>query len=156
MQLFLDLDGVLADFDGHYERLFGHRLDRTVVDPPNLWENISTEQTFYRDLPPLPDAMELWEGVKHLDPVILTGLPKASRGVPLAEKHKREWVAEHFGATVSVVCCLSKDKRCHGKPGDVLIDDWAMYRHLWIAMGGIFILHTSAKNSLYALRTLCS
>jgi uncharacterized protein YfaT (DUF1175 family) len=40
------------------------------------------------------------------------------------------------------------------KPGDILIDDFDKYRHLWIEAGGIFIHHTSAAASIRALREL--
>lgn len=149
-RLFLDLDGVLADFDAHYERLFDVRLHRGMgEDPPGLWDNIRNAGTFYRDMPLMPDALELWEGVKHLSPTILTGVPYHQ--VPEAEAHKRAWMAERFGADVSVVCCKSRDKRLHGRPGDVLIDDWDKYEWLWKAMGGAFILHRTARESLRRL-----
>ena len=34
------------------------------------------------------------------------------------------------------------------QPGDILIDDWPKYKHLWEEAGGIFILHTSAAQSI--------
>lgn len=151
MQLFLDLDGVLADFDGFYEYHFGCRLPRELTggDPPGMWDNIRSHGSFYRSMPVLPDALTLWEGTKHLNPIILTGVPYSQ--VPDAHAHKTAWVAEHFGATVPIICCKSKDKCLHGKPGDVLIDDWPRYKSLWIKMGGTFIRHTSARKSLQEL-----
>ena len=38
--------------------------------------------------------------------------------------------------------------------GDILIDDWTKYRHLWLAAGGIWITHTSAQGSIAELRKL--
>jgi hypothetical protein len=32
--------------------------------------------------------------------------------------------------------------------GDVLVDDWPKYRHLWEAAGSIFILHENADKSI--------
>ncbi len=153
MQLFVDLDGVLADFDGFYLRHFGTTLDRfSESDPPGMWDNIRSHGRFYREMPVMAGAYELWNGVQHLNPIILTGVPYYQ--VPEAEGHKREWLRENFGADVRVICCKSKDKRLHGKPGDVLVDDWFKYRHLWEEMGGVFILHTSAKDSLAQLEGL--
>ena len=40
------------------------------------------------------------------------------------------------------------------KPGDILIDDYLTYRHLWEEHGGTFIHHTSAKESLQQLAAL--
>jgi 5'(3')-deoxyribonucleotidase len=148
-QLFVDLDGVLADFDGFYFSQFGIRPDRHAPDPPDFWPRIHRHGRFFRDLPMLPDALALWEGVKerHPEPIILTGVPKS----PIVEEHKREWVREHISPVAPVICCPSRDKRKHAAPGDVLIDDWHRYRHLWEDMGGIFILHVDAVSSLAAL-----
>jgi 5'(3')-deoxyribonucleotidase len=149
-QLFIDLDGVLADMLGYYAEQFNERLDRNdVVDPPNLWENICRSGTFFRDLPLLHDARELWDGAKrlHPKPIILSGIPRKTT-YPHAEQQKREWVAQHIERDATVICCESRHKRLYGKPGDVLVDDWHKYRDAWEEMGGIFILHTSAASSL--------
>lgn len=147
-QLFIDMDGVVADFDAFYLEKFGVRLDRdSDVDPPGMWDNIKSIGTFYLDLPPMKDCHELWRGAKllHPKPVFITGVPYS---VMDAEAHKREWLKRHIGEDAEIVCCRSRDKRLHGKPGDILIDDWFKYRHLWEEMGGVFILHSSAADSL--------
>lgn len=153
-QLFVDMDGVLADFAAHYGLHFGLYLDRLASEPPDMWDNIRSLRTFYRDLPLLPDARELWDGCcrLHARPVVLTGVPY--REVPEAEPQKRAWLAEHLGADVPVICCRSKDKRLYGRPGDVLVDDWPKYRVLWEAMGGTFVQHRSAATTLPVLRAL--
>jgi len=53
-----------------------------------------------------------------------------------------------------MIACASRDKCKFAKPGDVLIDDWTKYRDLWLAMGGRFITHTSAENSIQQLKEL--
>ncbi len=153
MRVFVDLDGVLADFDAGYEVVFGVKPPRALglAEPPNFWDGLKQHPHFYRSLPLLPDAEALWDGVERaigITPTILTGVP---RSLPHADADKRAWVAQHFGATVPVICCPSKDKRNHGRPGDILIDDWDKYRPLWQEMGGTFILHTSASDSLRRL-----
>lgn len=154
-QLYLDQDGVLADFDGYYLRTFGTPLERSPDgdDPPNMWENIRRHGMFYRHMTLMPDAMALWEGVRHLSPIVLTGVPFDR--VPGAEAQKCAWLREHLGASVPVICCEARDKYLHAAPGDILIDDWAKYRDLWEAIGGRFILHTGAVSSLRELEALC-
>jgi hypothetical protein len=154
VSLFIDLDGVLSDFNGFYLQQFGARLTRQQgdKDPPDMWENIRRHGTFYREMPPLQDARELWEGVRRWNPVVLTGVPYVE--VPTAEAQKRAWLKEHLGSDVPIICCRSKDKRLHGKPGDVLVDDWDKYQNLWVNMGGIFVLHRSARETLAVLDNL--
>lgn len=154
-QPFVDLDGVLADFDGHYEKLFGVRPNQDTYDPPDMWDNIRDNKTFYRDQPLMPDAMELWEGCKrlHVNPIILTGIPYS---IPNVKKQKQEWAWEYFGHDVEIICCRSVDKYKYMKNrGDILIDDRLKYSDHWKNAGGIFILHTSSKSSLEKLARLC-
>ncbi len=148
-RLFIDLDGVLADFDCHYHRCFGVRLDRNGSEPKDLWKNIRARGSWFRSLPLMPDARELWSGVVQFNPTILTGL--SAEKYPAGEDEKRAWVADHFGPDVPVIVCRSRLKSTHGRPGDILVDDWRKYQHLWEGMGGLFVLHTSAATSLQAI-----
>lgn len=151
MQLFLDCDGVMADFDTYAEKIFGlpPRKAETKLGRPRFWADLQSHEGFYEKLPLMPDAMELFEAVKHLNPPILTGLPQGD----WAEPQKCAWGRKHFPDT-KMICCASKDKRNHMQPGDVIVDDWPQYKGLWEEAGGIFVLHTSAKDSIAKLRDL--
>lgn len=146
--VFLDCDGVLADFDTYAEAYFGMnpREYEKRMGSKKFWEQLEAKGDFYRNLPLMPDAMALFEGVKHLHPTILTGCPRGN----WAQGQKVAWAAEHFPG-VPIITCRSADKRDYAKPGDVLIDDWPQHRHRWIEMGGIFIVHHDAVSSLAAL-----
>jgi hypothetical protein len=144
--LFIDLDGVLGDFFGCYRELFGRDLDRTGFDQ-SAWNDVNTHPTFFVEMPKLHDADELWEGALQLHPapIVLTGYPEHS---PHVAGQKVEWVRRNLPGAPPPIVCLSREKFRHGNPGDVLIDDWARYRHLWEEMGGVFVHHTSAMDSL--------
>lgn len=150
-QLFLDLDGVLGDFDISAADIFGlpPRNAEAAFGAKRFWADLQSHPGFYENLPLMPDAMELFEAVRHLNPIILTGLPQGD----WAEPQKRTWGRKNFPET-KMICCASKDKRNHMLPGDVLVDDWPKYKELWEDSGGIFILHTSAQNSIAQLREL--
>jgi len=152
-QLFLDLDGVLGDFDQHYENLFGIRPNQDLYEPSDLWEQIRKHGNFYRTQPLMSDARELWDGVRamKLVPIILTGIPD---NIPNVKEQKQQWVAEHFGPTALIICCRSVNKKLYGKPGDVLVDDRLKYAHHWTKMGGVFVHHTSASDTLRRLAPL--
>lgn len=154
-QVFVDMDGVLADFDSMYEAVFGVTLDRNGSEPPDLWQNIRDYRgRFFLELPLEDDARVLWDGVRALypQPIILSGADP--RKYPGIIEQKQEWITQHIGLGVPLITCRSRDKCKHGKPGDILIDDWKKYRHLWEQMGGTFILHTSAVESLSQLAEL--
>jgi 5'(3')-deoxyribonucleotidase len=147
-QLFLDLDGVLADFDTGYRERFNVVSDKALDNVD--WSLVRDTPNFYRDLPPMPDMLELYHGVlnRGYSPIILTGVPTS---VVEAPANKRAWVDKHLGPDVHMIACLSKDKCVHGRVGDILIDDWEKYQRLWLDMGGFWITHTGAEASLLRL-----
>jgi hypothetical protein len=147
-RLYLDCDGVLADFDhgatailGMKPKAFEHRhgLGR-------FWQKLASAPDFYFSLPLMPDAMRLFDAVKHLHPVILTGLPRGN----WAADQKMRWAAQHFPG-VRMITCMARDKRNHAKDGDVLVDDNDKFRHLWEQAGGIFVHHKNAEASIAEL-----
>jgi 5'(3')-deoxyribonucleotidase len=149
VQLFLDCDGVLADFDAAFKAAFGHepRDYESSRGSSVFWRDIRNDAPeFYRNLPLMPDARELFDAVKHLRPIILTGCPMGG----WAEAQKIAWAAEHFPGT-PMITCMSRDKRVFCQPGDILVDDLLRYRDRWIEAGGVFVHHTSAKSTLAAL-----
>jgi len=151
-RIYLDCDGVLADFDRAFIDLFGHKPRDYEAEhgTTKFWESIPAKNPqFYRNLPVMPGAIELFGKVHHLRPVILTGCPRGG----WAEPQKLAWAAEHFPGTPMVVC-QSRSKRDYCLPGDVLIDDWLKYRDLWEAAGGIFVHYTTVDEALAALQEL--
>ena len=151
-RLFVDLDGVLADFYGFYSTTFGVQIEQNE-NGKEFWDNVRNHGTFYRDQPLMDDALDLWHGLKkfNIDPVILTGIP---RSIPNVALHKRLWVDQHISPFVRLITCRSADKKVYGMPGDILIDDRLKYSHLWVEMGGIFVHHTSAQDTLRQLAAL--
>jgi len=149
-QLYLDCDGVLADFDKGAAAVLGmparqfekrHGLGR-------FWQKLATAPDFYFSLPLMDDATELFEAVRHLKPVILTGLPRGN----WAADQKVRWAALHFPGT-RIITTMARDKRDHAKEGDVLVDDQDRHRDRWEEIGGVFIHHRNAQQSIETLRS---
>ena len=147
-RLFLDADGVLADFDEGARRLFG--MDPAKFEAKHgrreFWRRIATAQNFYGSLPEMADARILFAGVEHLAPTILTGLPIGNWAAP----QKVDWAAEHFPG-VPIITCMARDKHKHMKRGDVLVDDRENHRSAYEAAGVRFVHHKSAEDSLKQL-----
>jgi hypothetical protein len=144
-RLFLDMDGVLADFDTGYEARFGMRPDKAKDDVD--WKKVEAAQDFYATLPPMADLPILWDYARRFEPTVLTGIPR----IPGVYEQKRVWVQQYLGADVEVIGCRSADKADHCAPGDVLVDDWEKYRHKWVAAGGVWITHVSAVDTIKRL-----
>jgi len=148
-QLYLDCDGVLADFDTGATAVLGlaPKAYEARHGKGRFWAKLARAPDFYFGLPLLPDAMRLFDAVKHLDPVILTGLPQGN----WAADQKVRWAAKHFPGT-RIITTLARDKRNHAKAGDVLVDDMLRHAHLWEEMGGIFVHHQSVDETLERLK----
>lgn len=138
-QLFLDLDGVFADFDGFVEKEFGIVNNRTD-ERTDFWDILrGYPGRLYHDMAPLPYATELYNRLIHFRPVILTGVPWS---ISRAAQDKREWVATHLDPNVQVVTCASRNKWKYQLPGDVLLDDSVKHQPRWEEKGGIWITFT--------------
>jgi hypothetical protein len=146
-QLFVDMDGVLADFDAHHEAVFGVRSDKRLDNVD--WAAVRKVKDFYLNIPPMPDFDELWAFIEPRKPIVLTGVP---RSVEEAADNKRAWAKRHLGDHIEVWCCRSSEKCRRCLTGDVLIDDWEKYRRLWLKAGGVWITHVSAAQTIEALR----
>jgi hypothetical protein len=148
-QIYLDCDGVLADFDRGAEAVLGMhpRAFEKRFGPKAFWSRLARAPAFFANLEPLPDAQRLYGAVRHKNPIILTGMPHGR----WADPQKRAWADRHFpGVPVITTSAALKREHCH--PGDVLVDDRDHYRHLWEEAGGVFIHHTGARSSIAALR----
>ena len=151
-QLFLDCDGVLADFDSYATGLLGMppREFEARHGTRRFWSRIAGDPDFFYNLPLMPDAQELWDAVAHLKPVILTGLPHGNWAAP----QKMRWAARHF-PEARMITTQARAKRDHmEQPGDILVDDLLKYRALWEEAGGAFVHHRSTAETLGQLRVL--
>ncbi len=141
MQIYVDMDGVLVDFDAHYKKLFGY----VPVRPGGTdWKLVRSVGDFYLTLPQMPDLDQLWDRVYPHSPIILTGVPSQ---INAADNDKRTWALKHLTPDTEMICCLAKDKALHCKPGDILIDDYERHKQKWLDAGGIWITHTSALDT---------
>ena len=149
MKLFLDLDGVLADFDHGVEAVTGKRPDQLPVR--RMWQALAKAPDFYGTLEMMHDAQVLWEFCEPHKPTILTGLPLGNWAAP----QKVKWAAEHFPG-VPIITCMARDKHKHMHRGDVLVDDREDHRGKWEDAGGTFIHHRNARDSLAQLAKIYS
>mgnify|MGYP003583154353 CR=1 FL=1 len=145
--LYLDLDGVMADFDTAFPAVFG--LDHRQLDDAVMWGHINGHASFFRDLPPIAGAIEFFRAIEHLEPVILTACPKSN--YTAAATQKRAWVREHLSQTCLVLPVLggaNKPLFMH-RAGDVLVDDWSANCAAWSAAGGVAVKHSGDWGVTY-------
>ncbi|WP_156330357.1 5' nucleotidase, NT5C type [Bosea vaviloviae] len=150
-RLYLDLDGVMADFDAHFPAVFG--LDHRSMADDAMWATINAHPSYFRDMPPCPGAVEFFREIAHLEPIVLTACPRTNYAN--AATQKRAWVYEHLGWHVTVLPVMGG----HNKPlfmharGDILIDDFEKNTRAWDAAGGMSILHRDFAGTRLQLQT---
>ena len=151
VHLFLDCDGVLADFDAGAMALLGMSpLEfQDAHGKGEFWRRLAGAPDFYGSLPLLPDAQVLVDAVAHLCPTILTGLPIGQWAAP----QKVRWAAQHFPG-IKIITTMARDKFRHMTGADILVDDRADHRAAWEEAGGTFIHHMNAERSIAALRQI--
>ena len=153
--LYLDMDGVFADFDLSAEVLCGGMRPYQFEEKygsTKFWETINSDPNFFINLKMMPEAMDLFNAVKHLEPVFLTGCHK---GFDAHANQKRDWIKVHFGHQQRIICCQSSKKSLYIKAlGDVLVDDRQRYMRKWIDKGGYFVLHKNPHDSIMKLKNL--
>jgi hypothetical protein len=156
-KLFVDLDGVLADFDGGVLRVTGRLPHQQSAQ--DMWRRLAAAKPpFFEGLDWTADCGEkLWAAIAPFSPAVLTGLPRGA----WAEPQKRRWCARFLGASVKVHCCPSKDKKNYAasclrleKRRPVLIDDRQQNCEEWQRAGGTAVLHTCLDSTLRQLREL--
>ena len=150
-QIFLDCDGVLADFDYGFKDLSGedgHEYEDRHGSKA-FWKLIANTDHYFEKLPLMPGAVELYQSVKHLRPIILTGCPAGD----WAAHQKMRWRDIHFPG-VPMVTCLSRNKVDYCQPGDVLIDDFLKHSQKWIDGGGVFVHYKNTPDTISQLKEM--
>ena len=159
--IYLDMDGVLADFERGVKELCGleplsqNGKHRDLKQDNLMWERIRETDHFFDRLELMPGAKEMFGRIygKYGDQCeILTGIPREERGIVTAEQDKQNWMRRMLSDTVKVNTVLRKQKQnyCTG-PESVLIDDREKMIREWQELGGTGILHVSAEETIRKL-----
>ncbi len=150
MKLFVDLDGVLTDFDKSLSDLLGKPIKGhgQFGNDPKIWKAIDEAGTyFWKSMDWLPDGKELWNAVKKYDPTILSS---PSRHIT-SKEGKKMWIDENISGTPLI---LDSKKEKYAKEGYVLIDDRKKNINKWENAGGVGILHKDTGSTIAQLEKL--
>lgn len=150
-RIYLDLDGVFADFYRVAQAHLG--VPYTELPPAEAWARLEKVRNLFRHLPLLPDALELWQGLQGKGLLhVLTASPQPTGELVTAPADKLAWVRQHLSPTIPVfVSASGVRKASFAAPGDILIDDLKRNIAAWEGAGGVGILHRSAAETLREL-----
>ena len=144
-RLYIDLDGVMADFDKYFFQEYG--VESNKLDDPTLWKWINSHGNFFLNLPLCEGAIEFFKRVEHLNPTILTACPKSN--YTTAAMQKRQWVYKNLSKDITVIPMMGGKNKClfMHSPGDILIDDFEKNCIPWREHGGIAIHHKNFADT---------
>lgn len=160
----IDLDGVLADFDGHYKTVTGVSF-KSIKDARERWELlIGKEDDFYLNMPVANGGLELlWEierlcERKQIEIGVLSALPSIIP-FPTAKEQKLQWVKDKLGFSGYTMDFVefaksSRSKQRFAQPGHILIDDNPRNVAQWMYRGGIAVRHLHMSDTVAQLQEL--
>ena len=144
---YLDMDGVVADFDSAAEAVLDiapriKPINGIYKLSESEWKDIKIRYPrFYRDLPKMEDADQLvdigrrYRDLLGWDLLFLTAVPKED-DMPWAFWDKIQWVRERYPEIAVHFGPHSSDKWRHCRPGDILVDDRPDNCQQWREAGG--------------------
>jgi len=140
-RVYLDMDGVLADFFGEWSRISNVDHYKDIDDVEAKLQLVRDHPTFWVDLPLLPHAKALIKTVieKYGEYRICS---KPLEGDARSKPGKMEWIRNNLSDMMPVEVILTDNKAAFatqdGIPS-ILVDDYGVNISAWKAAGGIGI-----------------
>ena len=153
-KIFVDMDGVLADFEKGIELPMFLNGPFTNKDDYDSRKKELSDKGLFAALPPMPGMELLVNYLKNtgIHWEILTASGAINR--PVVVRDKTIWVNKHIHPKPIVTSTLrGADKAVYARPSHILIDDRKSNIDAWTKAGGIGILHTTAENTIEELKS---
>jgi 5'(3')-deoxyribonucleotidase len=151
--IYLDMDGVVADWDAMAQKVLGK--PKSSVNgrwPDSDWNKLRDHPNFYRLLSKMPRADDLVNLARRFRDELgwklyfLTAIPH-DNDVPDVFMDKVEWTQEYYPDIRVHFGPYSTDKQDHCRQGDILVDDRSDNCNQWTARGGTAVrVHDDAYN----------
>ena len=138
-EIYVDMDGVLADFFGEWAKLMNVDSFRDIEDPVPALEKIRATDDFWLRLPLLPEAKNLLGLIKQVKgSYSICTSPLADD--PNSEPHKMQWIKKNLSFFPPTNIHITHDKPQYATQKDgtpnILIDDYGVNINAWEAAGG--------------------
>ena len=153
-QIFLDMDGVIADFDAGVRRWFNinwHPTEWSIdyegvfhLTQEEFWNTLDNE-FFWKTMPLTHYCKSILSVVAPFKPCILSAAV-----VPAAFAGKLKWLEEYYAEAVDEdrwLFSTHRSKSYCARPGTILIDDNETNCMQWEKHGGTAILWPQPYNS---------
>ena len=147
--LYLDMDGVQADFFGSWADLHNVPHYKEIAHPEDAINELATSSPenvyqFFRNLRPLAGGQHIIHWLHHNNiPFTVLSAPLRGPYSEASKQAKRDWLDEFNPGTSSSAIFTSKKSQYALKYGEpqVLVDDFGAYLQKWNDAGGIAVKH---------------
>ena len=149
-EIYCDMDMVLCDFIGGFQKISGKEFAKT--DKDERWEEIKAKKDFWATLDWMPGAERMWKLINKYNANILSAYSNRDAN---SRPGKKKWLSRNAKPTGKVHLVLRAEKQKYAttdeKP-NILIDDYLKNIKEWESAGGIGIHHTSPTNTISQLK----
>jgi hypothetical protein len=151
--IYVDMDGVIANFEKRYQEKFGEHPD-TTRNRKNFGSNFVKfiEDGEFSSLDPMPDMNLLLQYLNSLSiPKEILSSTARPENHGLIAPQKQMWLNKHGITYLANFVPGKQHKAKYATPNSVLIDDTPSVIEAWNKAGGIGILHTDAVSTIAML-----
>jgi 5'(3')-deoxyribonucleotidase len=158
MKVYLDMDGVIADFIGKMIENYPNETEASFRKIPDdkFWPMVMAIDDFWHDLPLMPDAKNMFKFLYHNYDLEILSSPSKHDSRSLLGKHY--WLNKHFSKTKYSYernFVRAKNKKDFADSNSILIDDLEKNIKEFKSAGGHGILFknfTQVKSELKKLK----
>jgi hypothetical protein len=151
--IYLDMDGVIADFEKRYKELYGiHPREAENKQKFNAYFDDFIANNNFATLDLMPDAMELINALRkaNVPTQILSSTANQERYDEIS-KQKQVWLQTHGITFPQNFVPGKRHKKNWASPNRIIIDDTKSIIDDWKEAGGIAIWHQDVPSTLLIL-----
>lgn len=152
--IYLDMDGVLADFDHRYTELFGVAPKKVKGENWNINWTKFVQGNHFSDLSWYPGGKELLEFVHNtgIHYQILSSSSNATHHEEI-ERQKKQWLIQNNILAPANIVPGKQYKAKYATPSKLLIDDMSANIDAFVKAGGLGIVHKDLNSTLKTLQS---
>ena len=157
MKIYLDMDGVLTDFEKRYEELYGVRPDEVQHRTKHFWDNWQSfiDGGNFTTLEKHPTADKLLAFVESLNvPVEILSSSGGEANHENVYNQKLTWLKSHDISYKPNIVPGGSKKASFASPWNILVDDTEHVVEKYRAAGGTAVLHYDIDVTIRELSKL--